>query len=207
MSHRLQSTAQKFYLRSDRILATFKATMHPPVRDCCSNAHEPTRQHCVLELYDAWSQFCKDLVLLSAQGGYSTSSGTTLTRASLIGSSRPLDAVYTLSGRYSHRTPPSWGIPSELIGVARGIGIGNSANVSAAIGAVNSPSERVRHTRNYIAHKSSYTAQKAIAALSSYGSVSPLDVDQVLLTPTTHGVVVFEDWRNGLVTVAFSACN
>jgi len=207
VSQRLQATAQKFYLQSDRILTTFKSTLHPYSGGCCRNTHEPTRRQCVLDLYDSWSQFCRDLILMSARGGYATSSGVILTRASAVGSGNPINSIYSLSRRYGPTTPPSWGIPSELVGIARRIGISNYANMSAAIGSVGSPSEKVRATRNYIAHKSALTAQKAIAALNSYGVTPPFDVDALLVLPTNHGVVVFEDWRNGLVIVAFSSCS
>jgi len=202
MSRRLQSVSLKFYLQSERILSIFNSTLHPEVRDCCKNSHAPTRQQCVLNLYDAWTQFSKDLLVCSARGGYVTSSNMLLSRVT----NDPLNFIYALSNRYSPSTPPSWGISSELIGIARRLGVANYSTISGAIGSINSPSEVIRITRNYIAHKNALTANKAINSLSVYGAVSPLDIDAILLRRTARGVSVFEDWRNGLVTIAFSCC-
>jgi len=206
MSRRLLTIARKFYLQSERILNTFNNTLHPEVSDCCKNSHGPTRQQCVLNLYDAWTQFSKELLIYSAQGGYETSGNTVLSRATNVINTDPLNFIYSLSNRYNPTTPPSWGIASELIGIARRLGLANYSTVSAAIGSINSPAETVRISRNYIAHKNKLTANKAINSLRTYGATSSLDIDKILLTRTARGVSVFEDWRNGLVTIAFSCC-
>lgn len=206
MSSRLQEVARKFYLRSDRVLNTFNETLHEEVKDCCRNSHSPTRQQCVLNLYDAWTEFSKDLLIASARGGYMTSGGVSLGPATNLAGADPLNFIYALSRSFSASKPPSWGMSNEFIRMARSLGVGNYATVSGAIGSMDSPVESIRMTRNYIAHRNSLTAGKAIRSLSGYGATSPLDVDRVLLMATEHGVPVFEDWRNKLVLIALSAC-
>lgn len=203
----LETHAHQFARQSQRLLKTFDATNHTDTGSCCSQSHGPTRVACVINLNDYWSQFCKNVMVSSAVGGWTSRSGVMLSRVTGLGSNN--DVMGLLRSTYRSRPPfwePNWTVASDFIDACRRVGISNLADVSAAIGATGSPAEELRLTRNYLAHRNADTAARAISVLAFYGATAPLDVDAVITRPAHAGAHLFETWVNGLTAVAFTAC-
>jgi hypothetical protein len=205
----LQAASNKFSLKANKILVAFKATSHRETITCCSITHERARSICVIDLHSAWNQFCRDLFFLSSIGGVITRSNQLLTRSNLLSSNDNL--ITALRRTYPRPKPsfwePHWSIASEFIDVCTRLQIVNLSNVSAAIGSTGSVADEVRFTRNYLSHRKTDTAIKALDALSHHGASSPLDIDSLLLVFVPAGVSLFEHWVTNLSLISFAACD
>lgn len=205
----LEADAKLFARQAHRILATFESTRHNPTVNCCKKSHVPTREACVLNLHDRWSDFNKNLLIHSAVGGYSTRTGITLGRAVNLS---PIDNPITSLRHMQRGNPPTywepkWTITTDYLTACRQLGIANNTNVAAAIGVFDSPSHELRIARNYLAHKNTQTALKVIQELGALGAQSPLDLDTVITTYVSGGTTLFEHWVNKLVLIAYTACD
>lgn len=205
----LDRDARLFASQAHRILAVFNSTDHPPAVNCCKRSHAPARSACVLHLHDRWSEFNKNLFVHSAIGGYVTRAGTILNRAAYLG---PSDDPVTKLRNLQRSNPPSywepkWTVTSQYIAVCNQLGLSNYSNISAAIGSVGSPSQELRITRNYLAHRKTSTALAVVTELTPYGANTSLNIDQLLTSYVPGGVTLFEHWVNKLVLIAFTACD
>lgn len=205
----LQYLSNNLILRSHRIYESFQTTDHFQTATCCPTTHKRTRALCVIDLHNAWSQFCKDLVFVSALGGCRTRSGILLQKSPLLLASN--DILGSLRATYARPKPhywePRWSIATEVIDACTRLGITNLSNVSAAIGSTTSVAEELRHTRNYVSHRKADTALKAINALPMHGAVSPLDIDSLLTSYVNSGVTLFEHWVSSLSITSIAACD
>jgi len=204
---KLEATAEKFTRQAHRSLRRFQETLHDEVTNCCTNSHVPTRHNCVIELYNHWSEFCKQLLINSARGGFQTRSGGVLLKAPGL----PLDndVISFLRTKYRNRPiywEPNWTISIDFIDACIKIDIANLSDVIAAIASTGSPSEQLRRSRHYLAHRNKGTATLAINELSIYGATLPLDIDQLIRKPVRAGANMFEVWVLDLTAIAFSAC-
>jgi histidinol dehydrogenase len=83
------------------------------------------------------------------------------------------------------------------------LGVGNLSTISAAIGASNSPAEAIRNVRNFYAHRTMETAEKAMKTGYFTESTRPIVFD--LASYATGGKTVIESWVLELWTVASAA--
>jgi len=210
VARHLEADARRFTLQAHRLLAAFNALDHPSLPEgCCATSHELAAANCVLNLHNHWSQFCKELIISSAKGGLTTRAGLVLPRATNLPPSN--EVVSHVRSLYGWRVPrePHWSIASgfgNAIDTCTRLGVANLDDISAALGAVSSPAEELRLVRNYLAHRNSDTASRALATLSGYGIVQMNTADIILRTRTSGGDTIYEDWVNGLSLVAFAAC-
>ena len=118
----------------------------------------------VIRLHDSWARFCRELIVLSAYGKIETLGGIRLT-TSLPAIKSKGDVVPVLMGLSGGRlNEPKWYASDQCIKAAQRLNIQNLATVSAALGAVNSPANRLREVRNFYAHRKKHTAEQAIRA-------------------------------------------
>lgn len=156
----------------------------------------------VIRLHDAWTRFCREVIIRSAIGNINTLGGMRL--VPVVGVTDRASAIEALMNTYRKRTyEPRWGDASECLDAATRLKIGNIATVSAAIGATNSPAESIRHVRNFYAHRKEGSAARAITTGCFYGAKYP-DVFQ-LRQYTTGGVTVVASWTSGLILIATAA--
>mgnify|MGYP000927983686 CR=1 FL=1 len=206
----LEADAQRFVRQAHRLLASFDALNHPRAAGgCCSVSHELAASNCVLNLHNHWSQFCKELIINSAKGGFATRAGVTLPRVAGL----PLnnDVVAHIQALYHWRAPrePHWSIAAgygNSIDACTRLGVANLSDISAALGAVGSPAEELRLVRNYLAHRNRDTASRASTALSGYGIGRMTSADTMLRTSISGGSTIYERWVNELSLIAFAAC-
>lgn len=207
----LDKEAERFAKQAFRTLRKFEATLHIETGVCCDDTHIATRAECVLNLYDFWTAFCRNLFVISSHGGVTLSSGAILSRATNFPAGSNLIGALRQAmprGRLNLGWEPNWGIPTELMQASRAIGCINEPSISAAVGASNSPSEHLRKTRNYYAHRNADTAAKAKTALNVYPTVSPYGFDLMLQSSARPGSSsLFEDWVHSLIAVAYASCS
>ncbi len=115
---------------------------------------------CVIRLHDAWARFCRELVVVSAYRQPLTAQGVSVTR--VVGLSRRRDVIPALLSTYKKkRNEPAWAIPTFCIDAAQRLGVSNYGEINSGIGLSISPSptDQLRHVRNFVAHRSEETAQ------------------------------------------------
>jgi len=154
----------------------------------------------VVRLHDAWTRFCRDIVIVSALGNTNTLSGTRLARCTSAITDRNSVVVYLLSKYKKRRYEPRWGDVQECLDAANLLGLTNFTTIAAGLGAANSPAEEIRHVRNYYAHRKDGSALKAMGT-GLFPLVKKPEVAE-LAKYTPGGQMVIESWVQRLMAVA-----
>ena len=156
----------------------------------------------VIRMHDAWARFCRELIILSALGDVVTASGQTLSRSLplIVSHASVIPVLLKIANR---PWEPKWASSAECIRAAKQLQIQNLSNVSAALGAANSPADSLRKVRNYYAHRNQGTSDTALQTRSFQTSNHP-DVFQ-LNGYISGGITVFDSWSQGLKAVAVAA--
>ena len=116
------------------------------------------QSYAIIRVHDAWSRFCRTLVLTSATGGVWTVRNRYLLPAPGVG--KKGDPLATLKSTYPARIQrqtqwePKWYFPDQTIEASERLRIENRASVSAALGSVGNSVNDLRLCRNYLAHRS-----------------------------------------------------
>jgi hypothetical protein len=115
----------------------------------------------VIRLHDAWSRYCRELVVVSALGRVQTLGGVYLSPGLQATNRRQVihAAVTTTSGKVRW---VKWGVATECIDTATRLRIANLNTVATALGATNTASEEVRTVRNFFAHRSRGAREMAV---------------------------------------------
>ena len=178
----------------------------PATAPVCDLVSYSTRAHCVIRLFDAWSRFCRSLVVLSAGARPVTKTSGRLLHAPGIAS--VTDVLPKLRALHPKKPPwwePRWGRAGDCLDAARDLQIGNFPTVSAAIGSTPSPAEDIRIVRNFYAHRGAATFVLTRRVATGYGITGRVHPDAIAVFPVVGGVSVFESWIVDLLTVAESA--
>lgn len=203
-------SAAKFARQAMRIRQAYRATNHPQTASCCKYSHKFTRENSIIMLHDAWAQFCRTLFIQSSIGGYQTRGNVILTRATNFHGASPNDPVAALRLRRRNSPPywePNWSVSGEFIRALQGIGAPNQLSISSAIGSTSSPAEQLRHTRNFLAHRTPDTAKKLVSELARYGASLPVNLETIMgVSPRSGYSNLFDMWVDDLISVAFAAC-
>jgi hypothetical protein len=101
------------------------------------------------------------------------------------------------------RWEPRWAHSAACVDAAQKLSIQNLSNVAAALGAINSPAEPLRHIRNFYAHRGMGTSQLAVGTGFFVSSGGPTVFD--LNAYTAGGVTVIESWVKGFDAVAYAS--
>lgn len=158
---------------------------------------------CLIRLYDAWSRFCRELVIVSAACRPYTAGGTRLPKAP--GISNTSDVIPALLSTYRRRIyEPKWGRASDCIDAASRLGIANTSTITGALGAVSSPERELRITRNFFAHRSEWAANE-IRSLHWYISGMSFSIEDLPGQKVQGGITLFEHWVSNLRTIAEAA--
>lgn len=157
----------------------------------------------VVRLHDAWARFCREIVILSAAGGIVTKNGTYLRPSLPAIASRALVIPCLLATYRRRRYEPKWAVASECLDAAQRLRLANLATISAAIGASNSPADRIREVRNFYAHRTRETAARAMAA-GYFSRTSKPSVFE-LASFSAGGRTIIESWISDLDSIADAA--
>ncbi|MDE1948187.1 MAG: hypothetical protein KGL43_25095 [Burkholderiales bacterium] len=114
----------------------------------------------VVRLHDSWARCCRELIVQSACGRTTTISGTWIDRAPAVtGEGSVIPAL--LATFKSKKSEPKWFDAGECIDSAQRLKVENLTAIAGALGATTSPAEKLRHVRNFYAHRGQYTAREA----------------------------------------------
>lgn len=163
--------------------------------------------YCVFRLHDQWNARCRELILKSSTGRYTTASGVRVTRAAKGNPLETLRAKWR-SGRgvMDNDWEPDWHVPSTSIRAASILLPSNQRTISDAIAATTMVDE-LRLTRNAIAHDLPRTHEKFRALQTRY-SVSqilgPADFAVLRIAIAPGVTLMFDKWIKEL-RIAISA--
>jgi len=157
----------------------------------------------VIQLHSSWSQFCRDIFILSAGGSAYTATGIRLKNA--LGISSIGEVIPALLSTYKKRKrEPEWSYSSDFVDAAKRLKVQNFATLSSAIGSTGSPADELRKIRNFFAHRSRESAE-ALRILSYHHSSVSLNVENLLARTNSSGITILEDLLVSLRRIAISA--
>ena len=197
---------QGFRKEACKLLDEFLYSCPRGARTCNLIEHH-VQSDCVVRLYDAWARFNRRLIFDSACARPMTANGTRL--RSVPGVNSRNDVIPALRSAKGGRLPlwwePKWGRSMECLGAARLLKIQNIGTVAAAIGASNSPAEKLRVTRNYFAHRNMETAQAVQQLMNQAGTLGLRHPREFVSSYVSGGVSVYESWVLDLLDIAEAA--
>lgn len=161
---KLQSLYVRFRGESDWLMQQFDCALSLETRGLPTTwetrAWRGAREMCLIRMQDAWTRFCRELVIASAYRQPITAAGLPILRAP--GCRTRSEVVSVLSRRYANRpgSEPPWHIPLECIQAAAFLKVVNFPTISAAVGSSPNPLDDLRPLRNYVAHRSPSTVAR-----------------------------------------------
>lgn len=197
MSSAFAAPLRRFYRESAWLLGAYQSAVRK-YSMAFHREYELAADMAVVRLHDSWARFCREAVILSACGRTQTLSGTVVSSATGISGRR--DVIPKLLSTYSRpRFEPRWHIAHECLDAAKRLQVSNMQSLHA-LGATGSPSEELRHLRNYIAHRNADTATKVqlspgLAGLGTHKSIG-------LSRFVNGGVSQLESWVIDLRAIA-----
>jgi len=198
---RLQSLAIRFAIETESILRRF-ATLCPSGHKQCEDSHLWCQEMCIVRLADAWSRFCRELVLVSASEEPLMAVGGRVPRAPGIADRRGaltvLRSVYT---RFPHE--PRWIDTQSCLRAANILGIANYATVSAGLAVTPSPVDDLRDVRNFLAHRNEGTAA-AVRAVATNVGIAPSSKALGILNDLWPGAskTVLQTWTTHMLAMS-----
>lgn len=195
---------REFEVETQDVLSCFQTQLpiEQHIKSSCSVIHLYGQEMCVIRLLDAWSRFCRELIILCAGCQPVTSSGQVVSLAPGITSRN--DAVASLSNSPRGKEP-AWHVASECIGVLRRLNIHNRAQIIAALGAANSPADDLRNVRNYFAHRNDDTISKVEETKRRLTLSSHYKAMDIVMERVSPGITLFEMWVTLLKIIAQDA--
>lgn len=199
----LNNVYHKFEHRTNSLIREFedKVNMADDYGDTFTAIHGHARYFMLIRLQALWGHFCRELILRSAIGGYSTVGGIRLHKGTLAGD---WNSIQNIVARRSNRGNPAWHIPNFSIDIARSIGIQNYRQVSTALGGT-SPLNDVLRIRNYLVHPDGTTSSLYETVLRLRGMPTKTNPVDLLNTRIAGGASVFEAWITDLQLIAVNA--
>jgi hypothetical protein len=172
------------------------------------HVHIPAQEMCVVKLYDAWSRFCKELVIVSACCQPESRQDKTVLLAQGI---KPYDRVGTIQHleKAVNRKEKSigWGTPRHCIDAAIKLKLTNEPSISASIGSTPSPTDNLRQIRDFFAHRNENTSFNVGTVAFSMGFPKHYKALQIVNAPSGTKINVFELWIIELRNMAYAAIN
>jgi hypothetical protein len=152
----------------------------------------------IISLQNIWASCCRQLVVYSSYGGYTTLTGLILPRAaSFSGFSDPVDWLrynWSRSKKMNRSWEPDWHIPTQCSRAAQLLCIPNYTTVLNALSAITIV-EQLRLTRNAIAHSLpvTYSRFRNLSTFMGFSrNISPEDI--IYLRIGNTGPLIFDHW-------------
>lgn len=172
----------------------------------------PTEEGCLFALWDAWTRFLRELVMVCAAGQVLGLSGalysplTTRSESSVLAELR--SAKRGNSYKFTNQEP-DWNKESSLVDIVSVLGLANASVIVGAVTAstislgpsvVQSPLPEIRVARNFCAHKN----WKTLSDVSAYSPTSFTTMNEHLREKRS-GVETFSEWVECLISLTRSA--
>ncbi len=193
---------RRFEFRTSGLVSDLQVVLPPASggQAACAPLHRSGRLFLVIRLLGLWSEFSRQLVVLSALGGLVTTSGTVLAPAP--GVSRFSDIASTLKKPLSG-PGANWHWPTYSVGAAQDLKVANYTQISLGLGSANI--QPIMAVRNFLAHPGHHSATEYRNFTQSIG-LRGYDPDDLVLHKIPGGATLFETWVKDVQNAAASAC-
>lgn len=187
----LQENLRRFLSKSQQLDMAFNGVSTASL-GLSTLIQDSAKEMLVVRLQDFWSQFVRELIVLSASGQAETSSGTPL--PATMGFTGVGDVrTWLVANRPSRNRDLDWHVAATSTHWSQRIGIANHSTVTAAIGSTNSPEEQVRIYRNFIVHRTKETADRLRRENHRRG-LSPSSLAMLPSETMSGGIPLFTRW-------------
>ena len=132
-------------------------------------------EYATINLLNAWSEYCGDLLVYSYNGGFITTTGTPVAPRPPKSKEQIAQELRARFGRGRGSWHPSWHSPDQFRNFARHLSLQNQRELVAAMGSNINPVVDVRVLRNFFAHKGQNTYQQVC---DKVGPVNPVQYVQ-----------------------------
>jgi hypothetical protein len=198
--------ASAFEVPLRRLMSEFEWLREEFARSASNQGSRHSQLACemaVIRLYDSWARFCRELIIMSAYGKTLTLGGMRL-KTSLPAIKSKALVVPTLMSTFKKQVyEPDWERADKCIDAGRRLKIMNISTVSAAIGAMNSPADEIRHVRNFFAHRRKGSSANALG--TGYFPNLHRPVVFKLNESTPGRGTVIDYWIRTLLAIAFAS--
>ncbi len=195
------ATPLQAFLRENRVLLRL-FQRQVPYSTPTGMWHNPEpfaiQSYAIARLHDAWARFCRQLILLSAAGGISTTAGAYVRRSPIVNQKqKPLDVLkltYTKKRQKWVFWEPKWFDPWEAVQAAQALQIDNFPTVSAGLALTGHGVDELRDCRNFILHRSRSSNRRLDPLRQRIGVSLSTSAEELVNVLTLGGGSIFEEW-------------
>lgn len=207
MPANLVAIYQRFGKETALLTQTLESSIVPSLHTSLTSQQCFVAEMCVIRLQDAWSRFCRELVVTSAYAKPLNAQGNRVPRAP--GVKRRDQVIPKLLATYPNRNkePTTWYMPGDCLDIAKRIEVSNYSTIASGIGASfpgasTSPNDQVRLVRNFFAHRHQESAGKALEIARSLNIPGVTHPRSLVVATVPPGISVFRLWANRLRIMA-----
>ena len=207
MPARLGAIYQRFGKETAMLTQTLESSIAPSIHTPLTIQQHSVVELCVIRLHDAWSRFCRELVVTSAYAKPLTAQGNRVPRAS--GVQRRDQVIPKLLATYKKRSQePYWYLTDQCLDAAGRLKVSNYSAISSGIGLSfpdmsPSPNDQVRLVRNFFAHRHQESADKALEIARNLHIPGVTHPRSLVVATVPPGILVFRLWVNRLRWMAY----
>ena len=198
---------QRFVKETAMLTQTLEASIAPSIHTPLTIQQHSVVELCVIRLHDAWSRFCRELVVTSAYAKPLTAQGDRVPRAP--GVQRRDQVIPKLLATYKKRSQePYWYLTDQCLDAAGRLKVSNYSAISSGIGISfpdmsPSPNDQVRLVRNFFAHRHQESADKALEIAHNLHIPGITHPRSLVIATVPPGISVFRMWANRLRLMAY----
>lgn len=199
MSQRTLGTLYSHFIaKTENVNDTFNTSLpsSPVHKESCIKLSFDGRERQIIKLQLYWGEFCHELLVKSAIGGYKTLKSGTLNPARI---SKVTD-IYTVANKISRGRDFPWHIPYYCTNLAKTIGTQNYGQILMGL-SITAPIDDLRDVRNHLVHpcKTTQLAFNRVASKYGYPSSDPISL---LATIQKNGKTLLFKWIESLRLMA-----
>lgn len=197
----------RFVVRSKILADKYKTSL--PYSGKCRNTicqsfyetvHCDARAQMIVRLQFLWGEFCREIIIRSALGGYKTVGGNILKP---VATANVMSVIEKAVNKARSGRPVAWHRPRFAVDVGKSLGIQNYKEIALALTSV-APFDDLLVVRNYVVHPSKET-RMAFERLTWKLSALGTDPVTLLAIRRAGGATYFETWVADFQTIAFQA--
>lgn len=194
---RLSDRLIKFNKRLDELEHVFVNALKVPR----SKESDFVIERATIQIQIEWEHFVRGVILDSATGNYSNTSGTVYSKNFSKVKNREVAASLLISTYKKRLHEPDWYLPLDAIQAAQNLDVSNLSIIAAELGVTPWEIDELRHIRNFIAHKS----KRAAIKIRDEGIVfkgSTIDPVQIAKSYASNGIIKYSNWMRFIKGVA-----
>ncbi len=177
--------------------------LKPPTQNILKEVLCNNQLYVLVRLQFIWGQFCRELIIRSAVGGYKTIGGMILNRGTAVNTPKSISNVISSEVKRQNLGFPVWHSPIFAAIIARNLGIQNYNQVNLAL-SLPAPVREITDIRNFIVHANAMTKTRYEQITYRYNMIGAKP-SEILAYILPGGTTRFADWIASLQQMAEQA--